>query len=64
MLFRSSKTRAKRNRKIAMRLNDSQIAAIRRVVAEQAGEEAQVRLFGSRLNDQAKGGDVDLLVQV
>ena len=47
-----------------MRLNDSQIAAIRRVVAEQAGDEAQVRLFGSRLNDQAKGGDVDLLVQV
>lgn len=48
----------------AMRLNDSQIAAIRRITREQAGESATVRLFGSRLDDSAKGGDVDLLIEL
>lgn len=47
-----------------MRLSDTQIAAIRQVVAEQAGVAATVRLFGSRLDDAAKGGDVDLLVEI
>jgi predicted nucleotidyltransferase len=47
-----------------MRLTQTQIAAIRAIVLEQAGEEATVRLFGSRLDDAAKGGDVDLLVEV
>lgn len=46
-----------------MRLSDTQIASIRQVVAEQAGVAATVRLFGSRLDDAAKGGDVDLLVE-
>lgn len=47
-----------------MRLTQTQISAIRAIVLEQAGEEATVRLFGSRLDDAAKGGDVDLLVEV
>jgi predicted nucleotidyltransferase len=47
-----------------MRLSDPQIAAIRQVVLEQAGVAATVRLFGSRLDDAAKGGDVDLLVEI
>lgn len=47
-----------------MRLSDTQIAAIRQVVLEQAGAAATVRLFGSRLDNAAKGGDVDLLVEV
>lgn len=47
-----------------MRLSDSQIAAIRRIVLEQAGASATVRLFGSRLDDSAKGGDVDLLIEL
>jgi predicted nucleotidyltransferase len=47
-----------------MRLSNTQIAAIRQVVLEQAGAAATVRLFGSRLDDTAKGGDVDLLVEI
>lgn len=47
-----------------MRLTPAQIAAIRDAVAEVAGRGATVRLFGSRLDDAAKGGDVDLLVDV
>lgn len=47
-----------------MRLSDTQIATIRQVVLEQAGMAATVRLFGSRLDDAAKGGDVDLLVEI
>jgi predicted nucleotidyltransferase len=47
-----------------MRLSDTQIATIRQVVLEQAGVAATVRLFGSRLDDAAKGGDVDLLVEI
>lgn len=47
-----------------MRLTAQQIADIRAIVTELAGGEATVRLFGSRLDDAAKGGDVDLLVEV
>ncbi len=47
-----------------MRLSLQQAAAIRRVVRETAGEDAEVYLFGSRLLDREKGGDVDLLVVV
>ena len=47
-----------------MRLSPEQAAAIRRVVRETAGDDARVRLFGSRLDDAARGGDVDLLVEV
>jgi len=37
---------------------------IRDTVAELAGPDAQVRLFGSRLRDELRGGDVDLLVEM
>lgn len=47
-----------------MRLTQEQIAKIRATVAKLAGEDAVVRLFGSRLDDAAKGGDVDLLVEL
>jgi len=47
-----------------VRLTPDQIALIRSIVADLAGSDAGVRLFGSRLDDAARGGDVDLLVEV
>ncbi len=46
-----------------MRLSIAQQSAIHRVVTELLGETARVKLFGSRLDDTAKGGDIDLLVE-
>jgi len=45
-----------------MRLTVHQVEIIRQVVATLAGEKAQVTLFGSRVDDSQKGGDVDLLI--
>lgn len=47
-----------------MRLSEDQVAVIRRVVRSTAGPDARVRLFGSRLDDDARGGDIDLLVEL
>ena len=47
-----------------MRLTTDQIRSIRHIVADTAGPEAQVRVFGSRLRDDATGGDLDLLVEL
>jgi predicted nucleotidyltransferase len=47
-----------------MRLQDSAIQQIKVAVARLAGTDAEVRLFGSRLDDSRRGGDVDLLVTV
>jgi predicted nucleotidyltransferase len=47
-----------------MRLAPSQIDIIRMLTLELAGPDARVRLFGSRLDDTARGGDVDLLVEL
>ena len=43
-----------------MRLLPQQINIIRQTVAEIAGDDAKVRLFGSRRDDKARGGDIDL----
>ena len=47
-----------------MRLTDDQIQTIRRLARQVAGERSRVRLFGSRLDDNARGGDVDLLLEL
>jgi len=47
-----------------MRLTSDQIHAIRQLVQQLAGVESTVRLFGSRLDDNAHGGDVDLLLEL
>jgi predicted nucleotidyltransferase len=46
-----------------MRLNSEQIATIRETVQAVAGHDAEAIVFGSRLLDQARGGDLDVLVR-
>ena len=46
-----------------MRLTSAQIQTVLRIVSEHAGDSACTYLFGSRLDDQARGGDIDLLVE-
>ena len=45
-----------------MRLSAHQQATVRATVEETFGSDAQVRLFGSRVDDTKRGGDIDLLV--
>lgn len=47
-----------------MRLTSQQSRAIVELAHQLAGKQASVRLFGSRLDDHAKGGDLDLLLEV
>jgi len=47
-----------------MRLSQRQVNVIQQTVAELAGKDATVRLFGSRADDNARGGDIDLLVEI
>ena len=46
-----------------MRLTPSQIRAIKTTTTEIFGEDAKVWLFGSRVDDDRRGGDIDLLIQ-
>jgi predicted nucleotidyltransferase len=46
-----------------MRLNPQQVQAIVAAARSLAGSDANVRLFGSRVDDRALGGDIDLLVE-
>lgn len=47
-----------------MRITPEQIVTIRQGVSQLAGDAARVWLFGSRVRDEARGGDVDLLVEL
>jgi len=47
-----------------MRLSEAQRQAVVQAVAQACGPQARVRLFGSRLDDALRGGDVDLLVEL
>jgi len=45
-----------------MRLTEQQKHIIRQLVTSIVGSEVQIMLFGSRLDDDKKGGDIDLLL--
>jgi len=47
-----------------MRLTDLERQVIQQKVQQILGTAARVFLFGSRLDDHAKGGDIDLLIEV
>ncbi|WP_260293650.1 nucleotidyltransferase domain-containing protein [Sedimenticola hydrogenitrophicus] len=47
-----------------MRLTPYQTKVIHQVVFDIAGDRVSVRLFGSRVDDNARGGDIDLLVEI
>ena len=46
-----------------MRLTHREREVIRRAALDCFGQSAKVRLFGSRANDGARGGDIDLLIE-
>ncbi|MGB4359442.1 MAG: nucleotidyltransferase domain-containing protein [Rhodoferax sp.] len=46
-----------------MRLSTDQIQAIRYAATSTFGDDTAVWLFGSRVDDTKKGGDIDLLVR-
>lgn len=46
-----------------MRLDRDEINAIRQAAVETFHGDAEVRLFGSRTDDNARGGDIDLHIQ-
>ena len=47
-----------------MRLTPTQIDTINSTAQAVLGADARVTLFGSRVDDQARGGDVDLMIEV
>ncbi|MCF7984792.1 MAG: nucleotidyltransferase domain-containing protein [Thiohalocapsa sp.] len=46
-----------------MRLTEDEVATIRRAVQAHFGAGSAVWLFGSRLDEDARGGDVDLYIE-
>ena len=49
-------------KKINMRLSANVATVLTRLAKKHFGEEAKVRLFGSRVDDSARGGDIDLQI--
>lgn len=47
-----------------MRLTHTERDIITAAVRRHFGEDARVRLFGSRADDRARGGDIDLYLEV
>jgi len=47
-----------------MRLSVAQQRQIKQAVTEVCGGDVIVKVFGSRLDDNKKGGDIDLLIQL
>jgi predicted nucleotidyltransferase len=53
----------KENHLLNMRLSGSQIQCIKNTALAIFGQKTKVYLFGSRLDDTKKGGDIDLLIK-
>lgn len=47
-----------------MRLTQAQIEAIKQAAEQTFGPDANVWLFGSRVDDEGRGGDIDLYVEL
>jgi predicted nucleotidyltransferase len=47
-----------------MRLTPAQIDIIKTTAQSVLGDGARVMLFGSRVDDETKGGDVDVMIEV
>lgn len=47
-----------------MRLTQLQQMQLKRITQEVCGSDATLFLFGSRLDDMKKGGDIDLLIKI
>lgn len=47
-----------------MRLTDHETQTIRQLARQVGGSQSRVRVFGSRLDDTARGGDLDLLLEL
>jgi len=47
-----------------MRLAPEQRQLIKRTIVNRLGNDATVRLFGSRVNDAGRGGDIDVFVDM
>ena len=46
-----------------MRLKPSEIESIKKIASKTFGNGTKVILFGSRVNDSLKGGDIDLYIE-
>jgi predicted nucleotidyltransferase len=46
-----------------MRIKKEDIIIIKKITMEHFGDNAKVYLFGSRVDDQKKGGDIDLYIE-
>jgi predicted nucleotidyltransferase len=46
-----------------MRLTSEQVQIILQLAHQLAGSQARVRVFGSRLDDALRGGDLDLMLE-
>ena len=46
-----------------MRLTSEQASIIRQAAQRRFGVDARVWLFGSRVDDHARGGDIDLMIE-